>query len=196
MPKVVPEYKDEARKRIIEQALVTFSEKGYYKTRMVDIAEKMGVSKGAIYQYFSSKRDLFLAVVQYHTSMREKVMRRFLQSGSIEVIASGAFFDQMLSVRMGSFLLTQDLIQELTDDSFKIELSDMTDNWVSGLRDLIDKYKQEGVVKSDVDSDAIARGMIALRDGLYGSIDLGADVEKVKTSWTSVMKALMKDVLS
>ncbi|MFW9888568.1 MAG: TetR/AcrR family transcriptional regulator, partial [Candidatus Thorarchaeota archaeon] len=47
MPKVVPEYKEKAKKRIMMHAAELFSEKGYYKTKMIDIAESMGVSKGA-----------------------------------------------------------------------------------------------------------------------------------------------------
>ena len=65
-------------------------------------------------------------------------------------------------------------------------MSDMTENWVAGLRELINIYKQEGVVKPNVDSDAIARGLIALRDGLYGSLDLGADVGKVRSTLSVV----------
>ncbi|NMA31179.1 MAG: helix-turn-helix transcriptional regulator [Candidatus Methanofastidiosa archaeon] len=55
MPKVFPEYREEAKNRIIKQSVKFFSEKGYYKTKMAEIAECLGVSKGAIYQYFKSK---------------------------------------------------------------------------------------------------------------------------------------------
>ncbi|MFX1537310.1 MAG: TetR/AcrR family transcriptional regulator, partial [Promethearchaeota archaeon] len=58
MPKVVPEYKEQARKRIIIEALKVFSEKGYYRTKMKDIATNIGVSKAAIYQYFKTKNEL------------------------------------------------------------------------------------------------------------------------------------------
>lgn len=195
MPKVVPEYKDKARRRIIENALTLFSERGYYKTRMVDVAKRMGVSKGAIYQYFRSKRELFLAVLEQHANMRRNVMHGFLQSGNFEVIASGVFFDKMVSVRMGSYLLTQDILREISNTSFKHQLSDTTKGWISGLSSLISKYKQDGVVKDGIDADAISRGIIALRDGLYGSLDLGADISEVRKTWVSIMGILMKEIL-
>jgi len=62
MPKVVPEYKEEAKSRILEAANKVFAEKGYHEATMDDIAKRLGVSKGAIYLYFSSKEDLFEAL--------------------------------------------------------------------------------------------------------------------------------------
>jgi AcrR family transcriptional regulator len=54
LPRVVPEYKEQAREKIMDHALKIFSKRGYYHTRMTDIASEMGVSKGAIYEYFQS----------------------------------------------------------------------------------------------------------------------------------------------
>ena len=70
MPKVVPEYKEEARRRIVEHAMKLFSERGYYQTRMVDIAKSIGVSKGAIYQYFRSKHEVLITVIELHVVRR------------------------------------------------------------------------------------------------------------------------------
>ncbi|HYY91990.1 MAG TPA: helix-turn-helix domain-containing protein, partial [Candidatus Dormibacteraeota bacterium] len=59
MPKVVPEYKEEAKTRIIEAANRIFADKGYHEATMDDVAKQLGVSKGALYLYFPSKVDLF-----------------------------------------------------------------------------------------------------------------------------------------
>jgi AcrR family transcriptional regulator len=40
-----------------------FSEKGYHDATMDDIAERIGVSKAALYQYFESKEDLYRAIL-------------------------------------------------------------------------------------------------------------------------------------
>ncbi len=45
-------------------ALDLFVEKGYAATRLDEIAVRAGVSKGTLYLYFSSKEDLFKAVVR------------------------------------------------------------------------------------------------------------------------------------
>lgn len=51
-------------KEIIAAALTVFSEHGFARARLDDIAKAAGVSKGALYLYFETKQDLFRAVVQ------------------------------------------------------------------------------------------------------------------------------------
>src|SRR5947209_20039109 len=62
MPRVVPEYKEEAKNRIVSAANQVFTEKGYRQATMNDVAKKIGVSKGALYLYFASKEELFEAI--------------------------------------------------------------------------------------------------------------------------------------
>jgi AcrR family transcriptional regulator len=62
MPKVVPRYREQARKRIAEAALRVFAEKGYHEATVEDVADRLGVSEGTIYLYFKRKRELFKAI--------------------------------------------------------------------------------------------------------------------------------------
>jgi AcrR family transcriptional regulator len=48
---------------IVEAALAVFAEKGFAAARLDEIARRAGVSKGALYLYFSTKEALFRAVV-------------------------------------------------------------------------------------------------------------------------------------
>jgi len=62
--------KKEARKNgIISAALKLFSEKGFYITTIPDIAEKVGMSVGNFYNYFTSKdvlaKELIIYISEY-----------------------------------------------------------------------------------------------------------------------------------
>jgi hypothetical protein len=48
--------------QIIDAAEVVFSRQGYDNTKMEDIAAQIGVSKGTVYFYFSSKENLYMAI--------------------------------------------------------------------------------------------------------------------------------------
>jgi AcrR family transcriptional regulator len=83
MPKVVREYKAQARHRIVEAASAAFRRNGFRSTTMEDIAEEVGVSKGAIYLYFRTKSEL-LAEIQARS--RAQVLERWkglLESGDV-----------------------------------------------------------------------------------------------------------------
>ena len=78
MPKVVPEYKEEAKKKILAAGREVMSRKGYRATTMDDIAEYVGVSKAALYQYFGSKDELVIEIVKaFPEQIREKTMAMY-----------------------------------------------------------------------------------------------------------------------
>src|SRR5215510_823414 len=59
------ERRKEARTgEILDAALEVFVERGYAATRLDDVAQRAGVSKGTVYLYFDSKEELFKAVVR------------------------------------------------------------------------------------------------------------------------------------
>jgi TetR/AcrR family transcriptional regulator len=70
------ERRKEARPgELLDAALDLFVEKGYAATRVEEVAQRAGVSKGTLFLYFSSKEELFKAVV------RENISGRFAEWG-------------------------------------------------------------------------------------------------------------------
>ncbi len=56
--------KESRPSELIAAALDLFVERGFAATRLDEVAARAGVSKGTLYLYFSSKEDLFKAVVR------------------------------------------------------------------------------------------------------------------------------------
>ena len=54
---------EERKSQILDAAMETFSKKGFHKTRMADIAESSGLSKGSLYWYFDSKDAIILKLI-------------------------------------------------------------------------------------------------------------------------------------
>ncbi len=54
---------DERRRQLFDVALGLFAERGYESTTMDEIADAAGVTKPLLYQHFSSKRALYLELV-------------------------------------------------------------------------------------------------------------------------------------
>lgn len=55
---------------LLDAALTLFVEKGYAATRVDEVAAHAGVSKGTLFLYFSSKEELFKAVVRHNIAGR------------------------------------------------------------------------------------------------------------------------------
>lgn len=52
------------RSRLIEAATEVIREKGYDRTTLEEVARRAGMTRGAIYNNFKDKEDLFLAVIE------------------------------------------------------------------------------------------------------------------------------------
>jgi AcrR family transcriptional regulator len=66
------------RARILQVALELFTEQGYDKTSLREIAERLGVTKAALYYHFKSKEDIFRAILEDY----RREMDAFLAWGS------------------------------------------------------------------------------------------------------------------
>jgi len=62
--------KDARPGELLDAALELFVEKGFAATRAEEVAKRAGVSKGTLFLYFSSKEELFKAVVRKNLSGR------------------------------------------------------------------------------------------------------------------------------
>ncbi len=58
------EMRSRSEEKILDAALELFATKGYTSTSISQIAQKAGISKGLIYNYFDSKKDLLRAIVK------------------------------------------------------------------------------------------------------------------------------------
>jgi len=57
--------KEERQYQILEAAMEVFVLNGYANTRMDDIVSQSGLSKGALYHHYPSKKDLFIALIDH-----------------------------------------------------------------------------------------------------------------------------------
>lgn len=54
---------------IIEAAMTIFCRDGFHKAKVSDIAATAGVGKGTIYEYFDSKQQLFIKMIQWYIKL-------------------------------------------------------------------------------------------------------------------------------
>lgn len=68
MPPIVSdEYKQKRKQQILDSALICFARKGFQVATIDDIVKHSGISKGAIYNYFKSKDEIYLALMTAQT---------------------------------------------------------------------------------------------------------------------------------
>lgn len=86
--------KEKKRKEIIEAAISLFAEKGFHVASVQDIVDACDMSKGAFYNYFSSKEGLHIAIFKYYF----EEMKIRLSEIAIENLDPREKFKRQLSV--------------------------------------------------------------------------------------------------
>jgi len=66
---------DEKRQIILQAAIKVFSERGFEKATVDEIAERAGIAKGTVYYHFASKKQLFLALIEDGVDRMDQVLR-------------------------------------------------------------------------------------------------------------------------
>jgi TetR/AcrR family transcriptional regulator, transcriptional repressor for nem operon len=72
-----PERSERTRSKIIYEAASLFHHKGYTATGLDELLKNAGVTKGAFYHHFKSKKDVALAVI--NEVVAEKVRKRMIE---------------------------------------------------------------------------------------------------------------------
>jgi TetR/AcrR family fatty acid metabolism transcriptional regulator len=66
--------KNDRKAQIIEAAIKIFAHKGFYYTKVADVAREAGIADGTIYLYFKNKDDILISL--FETKM-EQFLKRF-----------------------------------------------------------------------------------------------------------------------
>jgi AcrR family transcriptional regulator len=99
------------RERILDVALELFLEQGYEKTSLREIADRLGVTKAALYYHFASKEDILLELHLRLHALGRDILDRFDVLDDEEIVRSwpgllDEFIDRVIANRE-LFLLHQ-----------------------------------------------------------------------------------------
>ncbi len=170
-PKVSDAYKEKKRLFLIESAMHCFAEKGFQSTTIDDIASHAGSSKGAIYNYFKSKEEIYLDVMEerdrhFFTSMQERFVPIKDATGKIRYLLQlfrearlGQEERNLIRVQL-EFWLYCSRQAELT-----IAMQERYETFLHFLEEILEEGKRNGEFREEVDVRIAASLFWALRDG-------------------------------
>jgi len=191
MPKVVPEYKEEAKNRILEAANKVFAEKGYHEATMDDIAKRLGVSKGAIYLYFPSKEDLFEAMCKTAPQAFKEILFSSFRDEANPVESATQFFDKMLKLSASNPGLSFEILSEASrNPTLKRILNQNHAEYEEVLTGFLAEGRKRGIVGDNLDIRPLANSLIALWNGLETLLVSGLSVDAARRAWLEALKAI------
>ena len=184
-PRVTQRYKDEKRAAILAGALECFVSKGFQATTIDDIVKHLGISKGALYGYFSSKEEMYI-------QMANKRMDEMVSS------LGARFKDMPSAVDRIAYLFSRIKVQPLQElrkwMSFHMEFmlyasrhpelvelhNRYMDKAIALFRDVIRDGQQSGEFREELDAASASFLFWSVRDGLAFHFLLDGGEERYK----------------
>ena len=171
MPKISPAHEQQRRAQILQAALLCFARQGYRATSMDDVVRESGLSVGAIYSYFPSKEDLFLALSDERSDQALAYMNDvFRRPGPMTEKSREAvdyFFNMLSDELLTMARVTVEFMNEASKSDRLKERQQLRCERMRGFfRWLLSEGQAKGEVRGDVDVNAAAELMLALNQGL------------------------------
>ncbi len=195
MTKHLPE--EVRRSQILDAARKCFVEKGYFPTRMEDIARVAGLSKGGIYFHFEGKRQIFDTLVRQEYEMS----RDLLQKMAAAPVSYREMFEGLACHYLDHFSKRPDyprffmVMGEMAgrDKSVRDMLASLQQEYTRVIAEIITKGIESGALKP-VDPEATATLLKGIIDALEGYFAIGVEME-VERIMATGMEIVMNGLL-
>lgn len=127
----------ETQDKILDAAVKHFAQKGYHGTKTVDIARDAGVSEGAVFKYYSTKKDILRGVMNriVHSIIPEMLM---MTDEEFRRLTQEAEPKQQIKAYMK--IRIERVLQNI--DSFRILMTELQYH-----PDILDEFKEHFVLK-------------------------------------------------
>ena len=173
------------RGQILRAARSVFIDKGFLAARVEDVAKRAGLSKGAVYFYYTSKRELFLSLVReeqentYHFLDEAEQDTRPAQIKLLDLGIRYLDYFAGLKTPPRFFLMMSEMA--IRDAEIQEELQATHHRFIDAASRILAQGMAEGTFKKG-DPEAAAQLLKAVIDGLAGQSAIGIRPDKERLS--------------
>ncbi|MEO9294568.1 MAG: TetR/AcrR family transcriptional regulator [Nitrososphaera sp.] len=186
-------HKAEVRERIIQAAIESFGQTGFDRTKMDDIAKRLGLSKGTIYLYFKSKEELFTAICQHNMNENMKNQALFTKKENIASDAEQIYDTIRKNERDMDKVMMEMVVESTRNPRLKKIMHEQHTMIHKHVVEEVRSKVKSGFIRHDVDIDSLATALVALYDGLAINRMLGMNEQANKKAWVVAVQALLSE---
>lgn len=164
----------EKREKIVKAAARLFARKGFFNTSVAEIAAEAGVGKGTIYEYVSSKEDLFFAVFEWVSESSWTQARIGLSAlsgpASEKIQAVGRSVIRQWEGMEEYYTLVMEFWCATTSSSLRDRFKGVFHQMYKDFRRLVSGLILEGIergeFRDDIDPESVAAALVGTYDAL------------------------------
>ncbi len=162
------EAQEVTRIRLIEEATRIFTRYGFEKVSVDTIAREVGMTKGAVYANFTTKEDLFLAVLDHFMNQEDQVLEAILvQPASTRIDALRTYFvNAFTHSHDWRLLITEFWLHAARNPTLRQQYALRYQKRRRKIAQFIERYLSEEDREGSLTSEVLASVIIAVSNGL------------------------------
>lgn len=166
-----------SRDYIIDKAYELFLQKSYEGVSISDIGEAVGMTKGALYHHFTNKEDLFKAVIDKYlvfpdvrVDVENTPLYRFneIVVDEIHRMLRNMFAPNVTFIPIHYITMISDALRHYP--GFKEDKERYIEEKASVIRQIIESAVNRKEIRSDVNTETLARLYLSIAMGLAGNL--------------------------
>jgi TetR/AcrR family transcriptional regulator, fatty acid metabolism regulator protein len=174
------------RERILDAAVKVFARKGFYATRVSDIAKAAGVADGTIYLYFKSKDALLVSLFEH----RVERLLTFLDTELPRAPTASERLRRVIELQLGLLEGERDLAELVTvivrqsSKLMKHYAAPKFSAYLDAIARVVAEGQTTGEIRKDVSPHLAARAIFGALDGITMTWALGK-ADRGGLAWAS-----------
>ncbi len=167
---------DDKKRKIFDAAVQEFSTRRFSEASINQIVKAAEIPRGSFYQYFSGKEDIYCYM--FEEILKEK--RDVIRKGEA-IDSDNDVFENCLQATRASFEWGRlnpkysqiGMLMEIDNSEFIIKLRAAS---FEGLQKMIERDKERGLIKQEIDSELVAEMIYALIWKQYSLVGFNGDM--------------------
>ncbi len=185
------------RRAILDAAFDEIYKYGFQAANLDRVIERTGVTRGALYHHFKSKKALGYAVLE--EVIGPLILNRWLpelEAANDPIQLLKLKLDALTEPAMPDLVCLgcplNNLIQEMSplDEGFRTRLQSVIHLWRNGLSCSLSRAQEKKLVRSDIDPDSTALFIVCAIEGAFGIAKNAQSPELLKLAFTRLQEFL------
>ena len=184
------------KEKILEATQDLMYKKGYHETSIRDILAASDTGKGQFYYYFSSKKEVCLAVIHAHMDVwQTELFEDILNAGkqpeeALEEMLDWIFADHETQITYHGCPVGNLIIELSTvDEEYRLLLLELVNQWVKYTKQNILALSEEKL--SDEEADRQAKALIAEIQGSILLLKVTQDLSLLRQNFQLIKERLL-----
>lgn len=174
MPRNTKEDSIKTRSKLLESALDVFSEKSFSDVTLSEIAERVGMTKGALYWHFKNKSDLLSKLIgEICLDSEMEFAEKFGEPKTLAELRDYYKKKLVLPSRNDKFMKINAIMlrrfewpEDVRSNVFSL-LKDQITREKKMINDILLRSRQEGIIRQDIEADEVSSAITSVFYGLF-----------------------------